>query len=515
MTELSNNRRVAKNTLMLYFRMFITMAISLYTSRVVLQTLGVSDYGIYSVVGGFVSMVGFVQSMFVNATQRYMAYALGTGDNERVKTVFANAMVTETAIALFILLVAETFGLWFLNAKLNIDPDRMVAANYVYQAAVLSLVIKILSIPYDSCVIAHEHMQIYAYVSILEAVLRLVIVWVLVIIPFDKLISYSFLLVGVAITIRAIYVIYSRRHFEETRVKRAYKLFDKPLFQEMFMYSVWSLLGALGFSFKDQFSNMIQNIFCGTAVNAARGLSNHVIAAVNSFSSNFMTALTPQITKQYAAHNDEQFKFFVYNGAKMSFYLLSIICIPVITNIDYILNLWLTTVPQYTAIFIIISLASSLIYSFSSSITSAVKATGDIKWFEIGVTIILFAELPVAYLLLKRGYEPYIAMLPVLITQPLCLLFRFYILKRKEPSFSYSKYFVGIILRSVVVFGLGLGISFALVKVLPSNFLCFIINVLLSIVIYAILIFYLGFNKTERIWLLSFIKGAILKRRTL
>jgi len=502
-----------KNTLMLYFRMFITMAISLYTSRVVLQTLGVSDYGIYSVVGGFVSMVGFIQSMFVNATQRYMAYALGTGDEEQVKRVFANSIVTETIIAFVVLFIAETFGLWFLNAKLNIDPNRMVAANFVYQAAVLTLFINIISIPYNSCIIAHEHMQIYAYVSVIDAALKLVIVLALVIIPFDKLISYSLLLVAIAVTVRIIYVFYSKHHFTETKTKRPFKLFDKDLFKEMFMYSVWSLMGALGFSFKDQFSNMIQNIFCGTIVNAARGISNQVSSAVMSFSSNFLTALSPQITKQYAAKNTEQFHFLVYNGAKMSFYLLSVICVPLMANIDYVLGLWLTTVPKYTSIFIIISLLSSLIYSFSSSITTAVKATGDIKWFEIGVSVILFLELPVAYLLLKRGYEPYVAMLPVLITQPLGLIFRFYILKRKDPSFSYRKYFLGIILRSLIIFILGLFFSCLIVRFLPQNFVFFVLNVIASIAVYIALILFLGFNKEERRWLLDFVFNKMFKKK--
>lgn len=482
------------------------MAISLYTSRVVLKTLGISDYGVYSVVGGFVSMVGFLQSMFVNATQRYMAYALGSGDKERVNKVFANALITERIIAFSVLLIAETLGVWFLNAKMNIDPDRMVAANFVYQAAVLSLFIKIISIPYNSCVIAHEHMQIYAYVSIIEAILRLLIVYVIVIIPFDKLISYSFLLVGVVIAVRIIFVLYSRHHFEETSIKKPRKLFDKELFKEMFMYSVWSLLGALGFSFKDQFSNVILNIFCGTVVNAARGISNQVIAAVNSFSSNFMTALAPQITKQYASQNDEQYRFLVYSGSKISFFLLSVVCLPIITNIDYILALWLTTVPMYTNIFIVISVFSTLIYSFSSSISTAVKATGDIKWFEIGVTVILLLELPAAYFLLKIGCEPYVAMLPALITQPLCLLYRYFILKKKVPSFSYRYYFVNIILRSSAVFSFGLILSYLLVNTLPISFCFFVIKVLLSILIYIVGVVLLGLNNLERTMLLGLIR---------
>ena len=512
MGEMSSNKRVMKNTLMLYIRMFITMAISLFTSRVVLRTLGVSDYGIYSVVGGFVSMVGFIETMFVAATQRYMAYALGANDRNKIEKVFANSVITETSIAFVILFIAETFGLWFLNNELNIDSDRMTAANFVYQAAVFSLFIKILTIPYDSCVIAHEHMQIYAYVSILAAVLKLLIVYALLVIQYDKLITYSILLVIVSFIDCLIYIIYSRRKFEETTIKKPFKKFDKGLFKDMFMFSIWSLMGALGFSFKDQFSNMMQNIFCGTTVNAARGISNQVTNAINSFSGHFMTALNPQITKQYAANNNDQYRFLVYTGSKISFYLLSIICIPIMVNIDYILALWLTTVPKYTNIFILISLASSLIYSFSSSITSAIKAIGDIKWFEIGVTIILFLELPVAYILLKKGYEPYIAMLPVFITQPVSLFYRFYILKKKNSSFSYRVYFFSIILRALFVFSIGFIFSYYIARLMPQCFWGLIISCICSIVLYAVAIFLLGLSKKERMTVTNLISNKIFKR---
>ena len=321
---------------MLYMRMIFILVVALYTSRVVLQTLGVSDFGVYTVVGGFVSMLAYLNSVFVASTQRFMSFALGKGDNDNISATFAAAKLTHLIIALIILVVAETFGLWFVNNKLVIDAGRMVAANWVYQCSIASLLITIVSIPYNSCIVAHEHMQVYAYVSILEVILKLVILYFLLVLPGDKLIIYALLQVVIALIVRFCYTIYCRRHFVECKVKPA---IDKPLLKEMSGYAGWTALGSLGFSFKDQFSNIILNGFFGTAINAARGIAMQVNSAITSFATNFFMAISPQITKQYAAGNLEQSQKLVYAGSRYSFYLLSILTIPVIINIDYILRL--------------------------------------------------------------------------------------------------------------------------------------------------------------------------------
>lgn len=497
----SNNKRIAKNTLMLYLRMFLILAVSLYTSRIILKTLGVSDYGIFNVVGGFVSMLAYLNSVLVGSTQRFMSYALGKGDVDRINATFATAKQTHLYMALIILAIAETFGLWFINNHLVIAPDRMVAANWVYQCSIASLIITIISIPYNSCIVAREHMHVYAYVSILEVVLKLVILYLLVIVPGDKLIIYALLHVAISLIVRCCYTFYCRRHFVECKVKPA---IDKPLFKEMFSYAGWTALGSMGYSFKDQFSNIIMNGFFGTAINAARGIAMQANGAVVSFSTNIFMAISPQITKQYAAGNIEQSQKLVYAGARYSFLLLSMITIPVIINIDYILQIWLDTVPDYTAAFLTITLISSLIYSLTNSTTAAIQATGNIKAFQIGVSAIMLMELPAAYLILKSGFAPYYALLPVIFTNLIALVFRFYLLKRFVQSYSLKKYYIETVLRCFGLYILCFFPSYYLNKLMPVGFWGFFLSVICILCFTALVIYFFGVNKKERTLLKDF-----------
>ena len=294
----SSNKRIAKNTLLLYFRMVLIIIVGLYTSRVVLNTLGVSDYGIYNVVGGIVSMLAFLNSAMVAASQRFISFELGTDDSERLKKVFCTSVSIHIVLALIIFLIAETLGLWFVNTHLNIPAERMGAANWVYQCSILTLMLTVVSVPYNSCIVAHEHMKAFAYVSILEAVLKLLVVYLLLVGAVDKLVLYAILVAAVAFVIRIIYGIYCKRHFEECTYRF---VLDRKLFKEMFAFAGWSIIGNLGFSMKDQGSNIILNLFFGTAVNAARGIAMQVNGIISNFSNNFTMALNPQITKQYAA----------------------------------------------------------------------------------------------------------------------------------------------------------------------------------------------------------------------
>lgn len=508
--NISNNKRIAKNTMMLYLRMILILVVTLYTSRVVLNTLGVSDFGVYTVVGGFVSMLAYLNSVFVSSTQRFMSFALGKGNHDKIAATFATSKLTHIFIALIILIVAETFGLWFINNKLVIEAGRMIAANWVYQCSIASLLITIVSIPYNSCIVAHEHMQVYAYVSILEVVLKLVILYLLVVLPGDKLIIYALLHVVISLIIRFCYTIYCRRHFEECRVKPA---IDKTLLKEMSSYAGWTALGSLGFSFKDQFSNIILNGFFGTTINAARGIAMQVNSAITSFATNFFMAISPQITKQYAAGNIVESQKLVYAGARYSFYLLSFFTVPIIINIDYILKIWLGTVPEYTAIFLIITLISSLIYSLSNSITTALQATGDIKWFQIGVSIILLLELPAAYVILKLGYPPYFALLPSIVTNSIALIFRFYLLKKQIPSYSQKKYYIQTILKCLVLFFLYFAPSYFTKLFLPEGFWGLCISGISTMAIMTIVIYFLGIDNNERQMLINFIKSKFLVNR--
>ena len=511
MTEnLSNNKRIAKNTLLLYLRMFLILAVTLYTSRVVLKTLGVSDFGVYTVVGGFVSMLAYLNAVFVGSTQRFMSYALGKGDKDKISATFATAKLTHFIIALVILLVAETFGLWFINNKLVIETGRMVAANWVYQCSIASLIITIISIPYNSCIVAHEHMQVYAYVSILEVVLKLVILYLLVVLPGDKLVIYALLHVVIAVIVRFCYTIYCRKKFIECRVKAS---IDKPLLKEMSSFAGWTALGSLGFSFKDQFSNIILNGFFGTTINAARGIALQVNSAISSFATNFFMAISPQITKQYAAGNIEQSQKLVYAGSRYSFYLLSFLTIPIIINIDYILRLWLGTVPEYTSAFLIITLVSSLIYSLTNATTTALQATGDIKAFQIGVSIILLLELPAAYIILKLGYPPHYALLPVIVTNAIALIFRFYLLRKMIPSYSLKEYYIHTVLKCCVLFVLCYIPNHTIKIFLPGTFVGFCISMFSTLIIVAVIIYLLGINKSERQKLNRYVVSKIPTRR--
>lgn len=502
--DISGNKRIAKNTLMLYFRMFITMGVTLYTSRVVLQTLGVSDYGIYSVVGGFVSMLGYLNSVSVNAFQRFMSFALGSGDAKYLKDVFAASKMIQFFLALIIVILAETVGLWYINNRLVIEPDRLVAANWVFHCSVISMFINIISIPYNSAIVSHERMEIYAYISVFDVVLKLLILYLLVIFPADKLIVYAVLHVVVSLIIRVCYVIFCRRHFEECKVAARY---DKTVFKEVFSYSSWVLVGNLGFSFKDQFSNMILNSFFGTTMNAARGIAIQVSGAINTFASNFFVAISPQITKQYAIKNYDRCRELVYMGARYSFYLLSLICIPIVVNIDYILDAWLGVVPEYTSVFIIISIVSSLIYSFTQSTSCAILATGRIKVFQIGISVIMLLELPIAYVLLKSGHSAAIAVAPSIVTNLIALIFRYEVLKSKDENYSRYRYYCTVVLKCTCVFILCLLTSAFISFHLPYTFVGFLISLFCSLCISILIIYIIGIDKSERQGLIKYIKN--------
>ena len=497
MTSSANNKRIAKNTLMLYFRMFITTIVGLYTSRVVLNTLGVTDYGIYNVVGGIITMATFLNSAMVAASQRFLSYELGKGDNNRLIRVFCTSINIHAAICVIAFVIAETIGLWFVNAKLNIPDGRMIAANWVYQASIISFIINVMSVPYNSAIVAHEKMSAFAYISILDVILKLLRVYLLLIFSYDKLIVYSILMVCIVALIRLCYTIYCKRHFVECTY---HFLFDKPLFKEMFSFAGWSIIGNLGFSFKDQLSNIILNLFFGPTVNAARGIGMQVTAHVKTFAQSFTMALNPQITKQYAAGNLEASRKLVYAGSRYTFYLLTLISIPVIINIDYILKLWLGNVPEYTSQFVIFSILISLIYALSECVTKAIQATGRIKWFQIGISIIMLSELPIAWLLLEMGYPPYAVMWPSILTYSVALLFRFWLINRYVEGYSFIEYFFRVVFRCIIVFALSYGTCTLGARYTGSTIIGLVSFTMLSLIATTVVIFFIGMEKNERLF---------------
>ena len=322
-----NNKRIAKNTLLLYFRMLFLMVISLFTSRITLQTLGVDNFGIYNVVGGIVAMFSIMSGSLSNAISRYITFELGKGDKKILKKVFSTAINVQIIMAVIIAVLIEIGGVWFLNYKMNIPDGRMVAANWVLQFSIISFVVNLISIPYNAAIIAHEKMSAFAYISIYEAVMKLVVVYLIVISPFDKLIVYSFLILLISLSLRLIYGVYCKRKFEECSYMF---ILDKPLLKKMTGFAGWNFLGAGSFLLMTQGVNMLLNMFFGVALNAARGIATQVENVVNQFTTNFGTAINPQITKSYAKGDYDYMHKLVFAGSKYSFFLVVVLCLPII-----------------------------------------------------------------------------------------------------------------------------------------------------------------------------------------
>lgn len=503
-----NNKRIAKNTLMLYFRMFIITIVGLYTSRVVLQTLGVTDFGIYNVVGGIISMAAFLNTAMVSASQRFLSFELGRGDGGRLKRVFCNSVNIHAAICIIAIVLAETVGLWLVNNKLVIPDDRMVAANWVYQASIFSFMISVMSVPYNSAIVAHEKMSAFAYISILDVTLKLLVVYMLLIIPFDKLIVYSILMVCVVTLIRLCYTFYCKRHFEECTY---HFIFDTLLFREMFSFVGWSIIGNLGFTLKNPLSNIILNIFFGPSVNASRGVAMQVSSHIKTFAHSFTMALNPQITKQYAAGYLDESRKLVYAGSRYTFYLLTLISIPVIINVDYILHLWLGFVPEFTAQFVIFTIITSLLYALSECVTKAILATGHIKWFQIGICIIMLSELPLAWWVLELGYPPYAAMWPSILTYTLALFYRFYLIHHYVEGYNFVDYFIHVVLRCFIIFIFSCGLSYIVSIPFSSTLSGLIVSTFLCLVITILIILIIGMDKGERNIIFSKVKAKKIK----
>lgn len=421
-----DNKRLAKNTLLLYFRMLLIMAVSLYTSRVVLNTLGVEDYGIYNVVGGVVVMFSVLSGSLSAAISRFITFELGRKNQERLKIIFSSAVTIQIILALIVCLLAEIGGIWFLNNKMNISPDRLIAANWVLQCSILTFVINLVSVPYNAAIIAHERMKVFAYIGILEAVLKLGAVLLLYISVFDKLKIYAVLLAVVAIIIRLIYGAYCSRNFEECSHKLA---FDKKILKEMTSFAGWNFIGSSSAVLRDQGVNIAINLFCGPVVNAARGIAFQVTAAVQSFVSNFMTALNPQITKSYASGEREYMMTLVYQGARVSFYLLLLLSLPILIETDSILILWLKVVPEHTVGFVRLALVFALCESISGPLVTAMLATGNIRNYQLIVGGLQLMNFPISYVLLRLEWIPEMTMVAAIVISQCCLLARLWLLR--------------------------------------------------------------------------------------
>ena len=396
----ANNKRIAKNTLLLYVRTILVMAISLFTSRIVLETLGVDDYGIYNVVGGFVAMFSLISSSLSSSIMRFITFELGHGDSAKLKSIFSTAINIQVGLSILILVLIETIGLWFLNYKMNIPPDRMIAANWVLHCSAVTFVIQLISVPYNSVIVAHEKMSAFAYISILEVTLKLIIVYLLYVSSYDKLIIYAILHVFVAIIIRMVYGVYCTRHFAESRY---HKVYDKALLKEMTGFAGWTFFTNAAFLFNTQGVNILINQFFNVAANAARGIATQVQSALMQFVGNFTTAMNPQITKLYAAGNLADMEKLVIRGAKFTYMLSLLICLPVLVETEYILSLWLVEVPPHTVAFIRLTIIGTMIDRVGITSYTACMATGTIRRYVIWVTSIGCLVFPLTWLVYLLG----------------------------------------------------------------------------------------------------------------
>lgn len=404
----SNSKRIAKNTLLLYFRMILIMVVSLYTSRIILNELGVEDFGIYNLVAGVVILFSFLSNAMITATQRYLSIAIGKKDEKYIQAVFSTSLLSHFFLIFFIFLAAETIGLWLINAKLEIPADRMSATNFVYQLAILTTCVNIIRIPYNASIIANERMSFFAYVSIVETFLKLAVVWALAITPGDKLVIYSFLLLLVAIVIDIAYWYYCQRFL---LANKFYLKTNKKLFVELTSFSVWNLFGGLADIGYKQGTNIILNLFWGVSINAVLGITNQIRNALVPFIGNLQLAVNPQMVKSYALGDYEYFKILVYRISKYSYFLMLIIVFPIIFNIDLILELWLKNPPKHTAIFAILTSVYCLVDSLTGPLWAAMQAGGKIKRFQMVTGICLLLNLPVSYLFLMYGYAPSVVLI--------------------------------------------------------------------------------------------------------
>lgn len=423
-----NNKRIAKNTLLLYVRMLFLMLITLYTSRVVLQALGFCDYGIYTAVGGFVAMFGVISNSLTAAISRFITFEIGHGNQSRLRDIFSTSLAIQCAMAVGVVLLMESVGLWFLNMHMSIPTNRLYAANMVMQFSIATFAIQLISVPYNAAIIAHEHMGAYAAISIINGLGTLsVALLVSGTSKIDRLIIYSSLMMLLALLVRGIYGLYCGKKFEECKFKLIY---NKQLISEISSFAGWNFFGASSAVLRDQGINVLLNVFCGPVVNAARGIAMQVTGAVYSLSGSFLSALSPQITKQYASGNVGTSLHLCYKGARFSYYLLLLLALPIFVETEQILTIWLGKIPPHAVSFVRLIVVYALVEAVSTPLITLMLATGDIKKYQIVVGGTQLLNFPAAYILLKIGYVPESTMVATIIIALCCMFFRLVLLKR-------------------------------------------------------------------------------------
>ena len=496
----SNNSRIAKNTLLLYFRMFITMVVGLFTSRVILDSLGIEDYGIYNLVGGFVIMFNVFRAGLISSTQRFITFDLGTGNMSELRNTFSTSLIIFLFISCVIIVIAEGFAPWFIQNKLTIPASRLTASMWVFQFSLLTLIFNLISSPYNALIIAHEKMGAFAYISIFEVMAKLAVAYLIYISPFDKLIVYAFLLCLVQIIIRFIYTFYCNRHFEESKV--IWRL-DWKKIKKIYAFTGWELFGSIAVIGYTQGLNILLGMFFNPVINAARGVALQVQSMILGFVTNFQTALNPQITKSYASGDIAYMHKLIFYSSKLSFFLLFVLSLPIMLEAEEILSLWLVEVPEYTVLFFRLIIITTMIDAISNPIIISVEATGNIRKYQVVVGSLLLLILPISYVALKLGAAPYSVFIVHIIMSGVAFVARL-IMGSHAVGFNKNDFLnrvlipiLGVILvSSILPFSLHHVMSLGLIR----------LSIVLAISILSVIgsVYYIGLQKQERELVLKF-----------
>ena len=483
------------------------MCINLYTSRIVLHTLGVEDYGIYNVVGGVVVMFSFLTDSMTASTQRFLTFELGAGNKQRLHEVFMTSIHIHVIISLIIVVLGETVGLWFLNEKMVIPPERMTAAYWCFHLSIFSTVLDVLSYPYISAIIAHEKMKSFAYIAILDALLRLLLVYLLLVFDYDRLILYAILFVGEKLLIRSVYNLYCLRYFEECKYRWFFK---KSLFREMASFAGWELLGSMAYVFYTQGLNLLLNVFFGPVANAARATAFQAQTAVGRFSGNIQMAINPQITKTYASGQIDEMHQLLFKGFRLIFFILLIICLPLIVETPAVLGLWLVEIPEGSVTFLRFLLVTLLVQRCYGVLITAVSATGNIKKYQITIGALTLTIVPIAYMVLKLGGLPWsvfaVQLIVIVISNIIVLCVILPIIKMALKDFLRFA-----LMRCVLVTILSLIIPLAIKITFEPCLSVSILNIILTVICTILLSLTFGLESEERCQMKNRIKSIMVK----
>lgn len=497
-----NNKRIVKNTLLLYVRMIILTLINLYVSRIVLQELGISDFGTYSVVGGIIIVFSFLSGPLASGCQRFITYELGRKDYLKLKSVFSSSVFVLLIVAIIVTILGETIGLWFLNNRMSFPEGRLYAANVVYQLSIATFIVNLLAVPYNATIIAHEQMSVFAYISIIEALGKLLIAYCIAISPIDNLIFYSISIFLLGVLIRFLYQYYCIKRYVETKVK--WSLVSKTTVFSLLNFSGWVILGGLREVLHTQGISIIVNVFYGVTVNAAQGISNQVNNVVSMFVSNFLTAINPQLVKAYAEENNSLLCSLVFRGSRLSVFMVSLFVVPILLETPTILEIWLNDLPEYTIIFVRAVIIIALCESFATIIRTTVGATGNIKNYQICLVCIGILHLPLTWVAFSMGYLPYYSMIIyiflAIVLQIIRIVFVCNILKIRQIIF-YKE----VIFPSLLFLVLSFILPFLIHYYSKPSFITSFLVCLFCVIEMPIIFYYIGCKNSERVKIKEFI----------